>query len=233
MGEEEDEEVDPYRPQVGDTVVLTHSAIVNNINSVLKGQGKGVLGTEDTGVVLTEDKDSERKHFEVKNTQKGSADFGKTHWYQDITITKNYRDDDTVSSFMSAEEMSWAQDTIEPAELKRMLEGGLDLDHFMVMLAVGLLLKVIPGKVRARDKERFQKYSEAFESATDAFIQLDEGYGVLVLDGVEAKLKEAKAGDMVTKAKLKDIDEQNSGFVSYSHFLARFFHWMDPDLDDI
>ena len=86
---------------------------------------------------------------------------------------------------------------------------------------------------------------------------------MLVLDGVEAKLKEAKAGDMVTKAKLKvcqlmcgysrstvtlkvclpplkltvfltqEIDEQNSGFVSYSHFLARFFHWMDPDLDDI
>ena len=46
-------------------------------------------------------------------------------------------------------------------------------------------------------------HSELVYYHTDVFIQLDEGYGVLVLDGVEAKLKEAKAGDMVTKEKLK------------------------------
>jgi hypothetical protein len=36
-----------------------------------------------------------------------------------------------------------------------------------------------------------------------------QGYGVIIIQGVEAKLKEAKVGDMVTVEKLKSIDEKN------------------------
>lgn len=36
-----------------------------------------------------------------------------------------------------------------------------------------------------------------------------QGYGVIVIQGVEKKLKEAKVGDMVTVEKLKSIDEKN------------------------
>lgn len=35
-------------------------------------------------------------------------------------------------------------------------------------------MKVIPGKVRARNKAAFDEYAEAFNCAIDAFIQLDE-----------------------------------------------------------
>jgi hypothetical protein len=71
---------------------------------------------------------------------------------------------------------------------------------------------------------------------------------------VDKKLKEAKAGDMVTVQKLKSLDEKNvscfllwlvhvsanrvsklarvsqSGFVAFGHFLTGFFLWMDPEL---
>jgi hypothetical protein len=100
----------------------------------------------------------------------------------------------------------------------------------------------------------FNKYKEAFESAIDAFIQLDEvvtptsshslrtvaahppsvqGHGVLVMQGIEVPLTASKAGDMVTVQKLQSLDENKSGFISFTHFLTGFFHWMDPELDDI
>ena len=82
---------------------------------------------------------------------------------------------------------------------------------------------------------------------------------MIIIQGVEAKLKEAKVGDMVTVEKLKSIDEKNvsnrlsprrvillcnrrpgvhkahlrwmqSGFVAFGHFLTGFFKWMDPEL---
>ena len=74
---------------------------------------------------------------------------------------------------------------------------------------------------------------------------------MIVLQGVEVKLKEAKAGDMVTVEKLASIDEKKvsnyvicarqpclktggrvlqSGYVAFGHFLTGFFKWMDPEL---
>ena len=72
---------------------------------------------------------------------------------------------------------------------------------------------------------------------------------------MDKKLKEAKAGDMVTVQKLKSLDEKDvsyfllllvpvsakpcltkltrvsqSGFVAFGHFLTGFFHWMDPEM---
>lgn len=234
--DEEEKETDPNLPKVGDIVVLTHAAASTNINNVLK---LGVLKPQETGVVLEYDPDSTRMHFEVKNNTKGSANFGKTAWYQDTTVMKESLvgasdEPGELSEFiLTEEEMAWSKNTMTPEELAQTLAGGLDLNHFLVMLAVGFLLKVIPGKVRKRNADAFNEYAEAFNCAIDAFIQLDEGYGVIILQGVEVKLKEAKAGDMVTVEKLTSIDEKKSGFVAFGHFLTGFFHWMDPELDDI
>ena len=48
--------------------------------------------------------------------------------------TDPVKDGDDTGPLMTLEEMSWATDTISGEEMKRMLSGGLDLDHFMVML---------------------------------------------------------------------------------------------------
>ena len=56
---------------------------------------------------------------------------------------------------------------------------------------------------------------------------------MLVMQGIEVPLTAAKAGDMVTVEKLQSLDENKSGFISFTHFLTGFFHWMDPELDDI
>ena len=75
-------------------------------------------------------------------------------WYQDITIAKSFieKEEDTTS-LLTAEEMNFVLDTVSPEELKRMLSGGLDLDHFMVMMVRALTLSHSPSLslyVRAR-----------------------------------------------------------------------------------
>jgi hypothetical protein len=86
----------PCSPHVGDEVTLRHSAIVGNINNVLR---KGVLQPDEIGVVLKEDPDSTTMNvrcvptnlsavvltffcwvdlqFEVKNTTPGSERNGQ------------------------------------------------------------------------------------------------------------------------------------------------------------
>ena len=42
--------------------------------------------------------------------------------------------DDLTEFIMTEEEMAWAKNTMTPDELAQTLAGGLDLNHFLVML---------------------------------------------------------------------------------------------------
>ena len=45
-------------------------------------------------------------------------------------------EDDTSELIMTEEEMEWARNTMTPEELAEMLAGGLDLNHFLVMMVI-------------------------------------------------------------------------------------------------
>jgi hypothetical protein len=114
--------------------------------------------------------------------------------------------------------------------------GGLDFEHFLVLLSMGFLMKVIP------PTGKMANFSATFDICVDAFLNCDEfADGVLHLsDQLEATLKRKNAMPVVTMDKLREVDAKGTqagakgtGFIGFARFLPGFMHWMDADLDDI
>jgi hypothetical protein len=147
-------------------------------------------------------------------------------------------EDGTVSHVLSASDIRDEMEAFGGDRNMAILSaelGGLDFDHFLVLLSMGFLMKVIPptGKMR--------NFSTTFNICVDAFLNCDESAdGVLHLsDQLEATLRRKNATPVVTVDKLRELDAKGAhadikgtGFIGFGRFLPGFMQGMDADLDD-
>uniref|UniRef100_A0A7S2XB20 EF-hand domain-containing protein n=2 Tax=Lotharella oceanica TaxID=641309 RepID=A0A7S2XB20_9EUKA len=125
---------------------------------------------------------------------------------------------------------------LKEEDAKQIFEG-VDINHdkslsfkeFLVCMAIGYIIETIPS---FPDREKFH---EAFESAIKLFMSYDKHtMGVVEDKEMEGYVKEL-GGETVIHERMKELDPDSDGFVTFIEFLYAFQDWVgvEDEEDDV